>query len=87
MNTYEIPQEDWDEVMRLSKEAARTPVIAMSVKDGMEGRDFASMARERVYSKWREIGDMLGFDGSSVSPVDESRRLVRATPIEERGET
>jgi hypothetical protein len=36
-------------ILELAETARKTPVIALSMKDGMEGRDFASLAWERVY--------------------------------------
>ncbi len=78
---YTIPEEDWNELIQLSREAQNTPVMALSVGDGLAGRDFASMARDRVQSKWNAIGLILGFDASSVRPIDEKNRIIEATPI------
>ena len=76
--TYTINEDDWAEVLRLSQEAHRTPVIALSLADGLAGRDFASMARERVYAKWSEIGARMGFRSETVEPVDQERRMISA---------
>ena len=78
---YTISEEDWAEVLRLSREAHQTPVIALSVADGIAGRDFASLARQRVFDHWNAIGRRLGFDGATVKPVDEARRIVSAEPL------
>ena len=75
---YTISDEDWAELVRLSQEAHRTPVIALSLADGLAGRDFASMARQRVLDHWTEIGRRLGFDGMTVEPIDEVMRIVSA---------
>lgn len=67
--------------MDLSKEAANTPVMALSIADGLAGRDFASMAQERVFAKWREIGLKIGFDASDVQPFDQERHIIEATAL------
>lgn len=78
---FQIEAQDWEELFRLSREAVETPVIAMSVGDGLAGRDFASMARERVMGKWRELGKKYGFDWETVSPVDQDKGIVSAVAI------
>jgi hypothetical protein len=76
-----ISEEDWTELIRLSKVAQETPVIALSVADGLAGRDFASMARERVLQQWKTIAKKYGFDVDSVRPVDEDKRIVSAVSL------
>ena len=78
MAQFKISDEDWNAITELSREARNTPVMALSVADGLAGRDFASMARERVFSKWHEIGRKMGFDSSDIIPVDEKNRIIEA---------
>ena len=78
---FTISEEDWAELLRLSGEAHRTPVMALSLADGLAGRDFASLARQRVLDHWNEIGRRLGFKGETTEPVDQARRIVSAEPL------
>ena len=83
---YQIDEDDWNELMRLSKIANETPVIALSVEQGLRGEDFASTARKNVFDKWEEIGKKYEFDGRDVLPVNQKERKVSAYPVEEKKE-
>lgn len=65
-----IPQDELKELMDLIAKAQQTPVIAMSVRDGMEGRDFATQAWDKVREKWRELGRKYGFNPEAVRGID-----------------
>lgn len=43
-------------------EAQKTPVMAMSCRDMMEGRDWASLAWDRAMSEGRRLIAKYGFD-------------------------
>jgi len=83
---YQIEEDDWNELMRLSKIANETPVIALSVEQGLRGDDFASTARKKVFDKWEEIGRKYRFDGKDVESANEKERKVSAYPVEEKKE-
>ncbi len=74
---FTIPEDDWNEIIRLSTEAVRTPVVTL----GLGHKDAATQARERVFAEWLTIGNRLGFDGTEIEPVDEAKRQIRAVPI------
>ena len=57
-----ITDEENKKLQDLYKEAQNTPVIAMSVKDGMEGRDWATQAWNRVREYMDELGKKYGYD-------------------------
>jgi hypothetical protein len=78
MLQFTIGEDDWNELARLSKIARETPAFGLSSEQVLSGNDFASMALEDVHRKWREVGLRMGFDGSNVRPVDESRRIIEA---------
>ena len=85
MKHFTIDEADWAKLMDLSREARNTPVIALSVADGLAGRDFASLARQRVLAYWKVLGAKYGFDPSrGVQPVDEARRIVGALALPTR---
>ena len=79
MAQFMIEQEDWDQLIELSKQARNAPVMVMSLADGLAGRDFANLARERVFAFWRKLGRKYGFDGSDVKPI--SGRMIEARQI------
>lgn len=78
---FRLPDADYQEILRLSRLARDTPVMALSTADALAGRDFASMARDRVMRKWEEIGKRLGFDWQSVRPTGDPR-IVSAVSTE-----
>jgi hypothetical protein len=87
MARFTINEADWNELLRFSAEARRTPVIALTVADGLAGNDFSAIAHRRVEAKWKEIGDRMGFDWTQVEPIDESGRVIQAPAIQTEGKT
>ena len=65
-----LTPEDLDELVKLTTEAKNTPVIALSLRDGLEGRDFATQAWNRVRDKWGELGKKYGFIPTRVRGID-----------------
>lgn len=64
-----LQPEELKKLIDLTKEAETTPVIAMSMRDGMEGRDLATLAWDRVRDYWRELGAKYGFDSQNVRGI------------------
>jgi hypothetical protein len=54
--TVTLTKEEHDKLVELYERAQTTPVIALSVADGLAGRDFATLAWNRV----QEYMDKLG---------------------------
>jgi len=67
--TIILEQDDLKELLRLNDEASNTPVIALSLADGLAGRDFASLAWNRVRDKWEEFGKKYDFDPTKVKGI------------------
>ena len=67
---------DLKELLELTRSARRTPVIAMSLKDGLEGRDFAAHAWDRVRAKWYELGKKYNFDPTCVRGIKADTGIV-----------
>jgi len=65
-----LEKEDLQELVNLTNEAKTTPVLAMSVRQGLEGKDWASQAWERVRDKWDELGKKYGFTPTAVQGID-----------------
>lgn len=65
-----IPKDELQELLDLTNKAQNTPVIAMSLRDGLEGRDFATQAWDKVRAKWGELGKRYGFDPTKVRGLD-----------------
>ena len=78
---FTIDEADWKHLIELCVTARNTPVIALSVGDGLSGRDFATLARKRIFDFWIELGGKYGFDGNDVTPVDEANRVVEANCV------
>ncbi len=80
---FTLSQADWDGLAKLSKEARDTPVMALSTADALAGRDFASLARQRVMDRWDELGKKYGFKPNGLRPIDEAARKIEAEPTNE----
>ena len=65
-----LEKADLDKLVELTKEAQQTPVIAMSMADGLAGRDWATLAWDRVRGKWAELGKKYGFDPTRVKGIN-----------------
>ena len=72
-----LEKDELDELMRLNDEARRTPVIAMSVQAGLEGRDFSSQAWDRVRDNWEKLGRKYGFNPEAVKGIDRQTGEVK----------
>jgi len=62
MPKIKLSEEDRKELVLLYQEAQRTPMIAMSLQSGIEGRDWASQAWNKVREKMDELGKKYGYD-------------------------
>jgi len=50
--TNKLTKVELKELMDFHRASQDTPVIALSVADGLAGKDFASRAHERFTNKW-----------------------------------
>lgn len=57
-----VTKEELTELLRLYYSARTTPVISLSVADGLAGNDFASIANRTFQSYWAELGTKYGFN-------------------------
>lgn len=64
-----LSTQDLVELLSLTKRAETIPVIALSLEDGLEGRDFSSQAWNSVRDKWLELGKKYGFEPSQVKGI------------------
>ena len=64
-----ITEEEIKELVELTRTAETTPVIALSLKDGLEGRDWSTQAWNRVRDKWNELGKKYGFNPSDIRGI------------------
>ena len=67
-----ISKDELQELLNLTEKAQNTPVMAMSVEDGLEGRDFATQAWDKVRAKWEELGKKYGFVPARVRGIDKN---------------
>ena len=57
-----VTEQERDKLVEIYHRAQNTPVVAMSVKDGLEGNDFASQAWRSVEEYMSELGKKYGYD-------------------------
>ena len=57
-----ITEDENKKLQDLYKTAQNTPVIAMSVKDGLEGKDWANLAWDKVRQYMDELANKYGYD-------------------------
>lgn len=60
-----LTTEELSELMRLYNRAGTTPVMCLSLADGLAGRDFASIAYQDFQDKWAEIAKKYGVRSSA----------------------
>ena len=65
-----ISKEELKELLDLTTEAQNTPVIGFSMKQMIEGEDWASQAWKRVRAKWNELGEKYGFNPKEVQGIN-----------------
>jgi len=65
-----LEKADLDELIRLTAKARETPAITFSVEPGLEVRDWASQAWDKVRDKWDELGRKYGFNPKEVRQID-----------------
>jgi len=65
-----LSEEDRKELVELYEEAEKTPMIAMSLADGIAGRDWATQAWNEVKAKMDELGKKYGFDPSQMKGIN-----------------
>lgn len=70
MNRIILSKEDLDELIELNRKAQSTPVVAMSLADGLAGEDWSAQAWDRVRGKWQELGKKYGFEPGQVTGID-----------------
>jgi hypothetical protein len=61
-----LSEEDREKLAKLYETAQKTPMIALSSQDMLEGRDFASLAWNDVRNFMNELGKKYGFDPKKV---------------------
>lgn len=65
-----LSDEDRKELAKMYEEAQTTPVIGCSMKDMIEGRDWASLAWNRVRAKMDDFGKKYGFDPKKIRGIN-----------------
>jgi len=72
----EVTQEECDKLTRLYKQAEDTPVMALSVKDGLEGRDFASQAWNLVREYMDALAKKYNYDPQKYGINRKTREII-----------
>ena len=70
MEPIKITLEEACKLKDLHTYAASVPVIAMSVRDGVEGNDFSSIAWKSAMKYWEDLGSKYGFDPEKVKGIN-----------------
>lgn len=66
MNKIFLSKGDREEVAKLYKLARTTPVVGFSVKQMLDGKDWASQAYNRLREKLDELGKKYGYNPREV---------------------
>ncbi len=62
-----LTKEELKKLLKLNDRNA--PVMALSVADGLAGRDFASLARNSLREYWQELGKKHEFNPEDVRGI------------------
>ena len=76
--TIFLSEEDRKELVELYQTAQTTPVIAFSVANMIEGRDWSSLAWNSVREKMDKLGKKYGFD-PRISPINQKTGEVQSS--------
>lgn len=70
--------DEFDHLMKLAKNAANTPCIAMSVADGLAGHDWATTAWRSAQEACHALAKAKGLpEIPGLYGIDEDREFVR----------
>ena len=72
----QVTEEECSKLVSLFKRAQNTPVIAMSVQDGLEGKDFASLAWDDVRKYYDELAKKYDFDVTKKCINQKTREII-----------
>lgn len=75
---FQLEKSEWDELLKLSREAQTMPVLATDLTSAIKGQDSSNSAYGSVMSFWQRIGDKYGFNSETVQAFDERLRIVTA---------
>ena len=79
MKTFTLSDEEHKKLLELYQRAENTPVMAMSVADGLAGRDFASTAWNEVRNFMDELGKKYGYKAQTAQ-IDPEKLTFEAEP-------
>ena len=67
-----LTKKELEKILKLNDRANNTPVIALSVGQGLAGQDFASMARNDLREYWLELGKNHNFNPENVRGIEKA---------------
>jgi hypothetical protein len=78
-----LSEEDLKELVELYQRARTTPMIAMSIADGLAGRDWSSLAWDKVRRKMDELGKKYGYNPRIVQIDQTTGKVTERHPDQE----
>ena len=67
-----LTKEELEKILQLNDRANNTPVMTLSVEQGLAGRDFASLARNDLREYWEELGKKHSFNPENVRGIEKA---------------
>ncbi len=64
-----LTKEELKKLLKCNDDTGNVPVMALSVADGLAGRDFASLARNDLMEYWEEVGKKHEFNPEDVRGI------------------
>ncbi len=61
MNEFTLTKEEHKELIEAYETSEATPVIALTIAEGIGGRDFATIAQDRLRSMMEKLGKKYGY--------------------------
>lgn len=77
---FTITQEEMDELVKAHKTARETPAFALSTKQALDGKDFASMAWDRLREIQERLAKKYGYDCTTTA-IDPRSLTFEAEPL------
>lgn len=76
-----LSKRDYMRMVKLSKRAQNTPIVALTSEAAINGRDFASLAYKSVQDLWKELATKYKFRLSTVKNINHETGVFNADKL------
>lgn len=85
MEKIKLQEAEIKKLKELTETARTTPVIALSTKDALSGKDWSTLAWNEVRDYWKELGKKYGFNPEDVQIDLNTREIKKRKIVKDEG--